>query len=388
MARQFTSADWKVIRARLDEDPRRYGLPPREYGSVLLGSFNIRKLGSSRSRNSDTWEFLADVCRSFDLLAVQEIMDDLSGLRRLMSLLGPEFSMVVSDLTGVFPGEPGLGERLGFIYRWNTVERMEVASDVTYDRTKVIDSIAGNYEAFVGDLGPYSKRLADYRSGRRRTKPRLKLSVFLSFIRQPFCVAFRIPGHPSTRPYEFMAVNAHLYFGNYIDDRRQEFNALVDWIISRFKTQSHAYYPNFMLLGDLNLDYDNPGRDRARIEERIKSLNGELDGANVNFPFLDVHPDREEVFRTNARMSETFDQIGLFNRDSRLPTYIDNAVMGAEDRGPDYGVFEFGNLFSEAILDRPYLELSSSERSDFTARFEHKVSDHMPLWVRLPLPVD
>ena len=109
MARQFTSADWKLIRARLDEDPRRYGLPQREYGSVPLGSFNIRKLGSARSRNADTWEFLADVCRSFDLLAVQEIIDDLGGLRRLMSLLGPEFSMVVSDQTGVFPGEPGLG---------------------------------------------------------------------------------------------------------------------------------------------------------------------------------------------------------------------------------------------------------------------------------------
>ena len=346
MAKQFTSADWKLIKARLDEDPQRYGLPKREYGSVLLGSFNIRKLGSSRSRNADTWDFLATVCRSFDLLAVQEIMDDLSGLRRLMSLLGPEFSLVVSDLTGVFPGEPGLGERLGFIYRWNTLERMEVASDVTYDRTKVIDSIAGNYEAFTDDLGPYAKRLADYRSGRRKTKPRLKLSVFLSFIRQPFCVAFRIAGHPGTRPYEFMAVNAHLYFGNYIDDRRQEFNALVDWIMSRFKAGGHAYYPNFILMGDLNLDYDNPARDRARIEQRIKSLNGELDGANVNFPFLDVHPGRREVFRTNARLSETFDQVGLFNRDSCLPTYMDNATMGTEREGPDYGVFEFGNLFS------------------------------------------
>ena len=388
MAKQFTSADWQLIRARLDEAPEQYGLPRREYGSVLLGSFNIRKLGSARSRSPDTWEFLATVCRSFDLIAVQEIMDDLSGLRRLMSLLGPEFSMVVSDLTGVFPGEPGLGERLGFIYRWNVVERMEVASDVTYDRTKVIDSIANSYEAFIGDLGPYAKRLADYRSGKRRTKPKLKLSVFLSFIRQPFCVAFRIAGHPGTRPYEFMAINAHLYYGNYIDDRRQEFNALVDWIMHRFKTESHAYFPNFILMGDLNLDYDNPSTDRARVEQRIKSLNGELDGANVNFPFLDIHPGRPEVFRTNARMSETFDQIGLFNRDSRLPTHVDNATMGTQTRGPDYGVFEFGNLFSEAILGRPYRELAAAERSDFTARFEHKVSDHMPLWVRLPLPVD
>ena len=73
-----------------------------------------------------------------------------------------------------------------------------------------------------------------------------------------------------------MAVNAHLYFGNYITDRRQEFNALIDWLMSRLQANSSAYYPNFMLFGDLNLDYDNPARDRARIEERIKSLNGEL----------------------------------------------------------------------------------------------------------------
>ena len=386
MAKQFTAAEWRSIRARLETDPERYGLPQREYGSVLLGSFNIRKLGSSRSRNPDTWEFLADVCRSFDLLAVQEVMDDLSGLRRLMSLLGPEFSMVVSDQTGVFPGEPGVGERLGFIYRWNTVERMEVASDVTYDRTKVIDSIASDYETFTEAMTPYAERLADYRAGWRRRKPRLNLRVFLSFIRQPFCVAFRIAGHPGTQPLEFMAVNAHLYFGNYITDRRQEFNALIDWLMSRPKANSSAYYPNFMLSGDLNLDYDDPRRDRARIEERIKSLNGELDGANVNFPFLDVHPGREEIFRTNARLTETFDQIGLFNRDPRLPAYTDNATMGADPRGPDYGVFEFGDLFSEAILGEPFRELTSRERRDFVPRFEHKVSDHSPLWIRLPMP--
>ena len=387
MATQFTSAEWRRIREKLEAAPERYGLPQREYGSVLIGSFNIRKLGSARSRNSDTWEFLADVCRSFDLLAVQEIMDNLSGLRRLMSLLGPEFSMVVSDQTGVFPGEPGVGERLGFIYRWNTVERMEVASDVTYDRSKVIDSIASDYDTFIGVMTPYVRQLADYKAGRRRRKPRLNLPVFLSFIRQPFCVTFRIPGHPGTQPYELMAINAHLYFGNYITDRRQEFNALTDWIMSRLRAHSSAYYPNFMLLGDLNLDYDNPATDRARIEQRIKGFNMELEGANVNFPFLDVHPQRQDLFRTNARLTETFDQIGLFNRDPRLPTYGDNAKMGSAPTGPDYGVFEFGNLFSEALLGRPYLELSTGERADLVAKFEYKVSDHLPLWVRLPLPV-
>ena len=154
------------------------------------------------------------------------------------------------------------------------------------------------------------------------------------------------------------------------------------------KANTHSYFPNFILMGDLNLDYDNPATDRARIERHIKSLNSDLEGANVNFPFLDVHPGSEEIFRTNARMTESFDQIGLFSRDPRLPTHAHNATMGAQPQGPDYGVFEFGDLFSEAILGCPYKELSPADKSDFTARFEHKVSDHLPLWVRLPLPVN
>ena len=386
MAKIFTSTEWKQINQTLDDDPRRYGLPQREYGSVLIGSFNIRKLGSAHKRNSDTWEFLAKVCRSFDLLAVQEVMDDLSGLRKLMELLGSDFSMVTSDTTGVFPGDPGVGERLGFIYRWSTVERREVASDVTYDRSKLIDSIASDYEAFTGVMDTYAKHLADYRAKRRKSKPKLKMPTFLNFIRQPFCVAFRIAGHPETEPYEFMAINAHLYFGNYISDRRQEFNALADWIMSRLKANETSYYPNFILLGDLNLDYDKPESDRARIEEQIKGLNQGLEDANVNFPFLDVHRDRQEVFRTNARLTETFDQIGLFSRDTRLPAVADNATMGTSPTGPDYGVFEFGNLFCEALKGCSYSELPASERADLVARFEHKVSDHLPLWIRLPLP--
>jgi hypothetical protein len=141
-AAQFTSEGWKKINQTLEQGRTAYGLPERVYGSVLLASFNIRKLGSTPSRSPDAWEFLAEVCRSFDLISVQEVMDDLGGLRRLMSLLGPEFDLIVSDVTGKFPGEPGLGERLGFIYRWSAVKRTEVATDITYDRTKMLNTVA------------------------------------------------------------------------------------------------------------------------------------------------------------------------------------------------------------------------------------------------------
>jgi len=136
--KQFTPEEWMKITNTFDDTDaqEKFGLPKRVYGSVILGSFNIRKLGSSRSRNEDTWKFLADTCMHFDLLALQEILDDLSGLRRLKSLLGPDFGLVISDTTGAFPGKRGLAERLGFIYNRRLVERTEIATDITYDRTE------------------------------------------------------------------------------------------------------------------------------------------------------------------------------------------------------------------------------------------------------------
>ena len=115
-------------------------------------------------------------------------------------------------------------------------------------------------------------------------------------------------------------------------------------------------------------------------------MNGEQEGAQRQLPILDAHPGRDDIFRNNARLTETFDQIGLFNRDWRLPPFSESVTMGVNPLGPDYGVFEFGDLFSEALLGRPYRELASRERSALVPRFEHKMSDHLPLWIRRPCP--
>ena len=398
-AKGFDSDEWKKIRAALAADPVRYGLPERTYGSVLIGSFNIRKLGFHKNRSKNTWDFLADVCRRFDLLAIQEIMDDLSGLRKLRDQMGPEFGIIVSDKTGVFPGEPGVGERLGYIYNRSIVRRTEIATDISYDRSKVIETLGRHNDEIYDAISPWAKKLTDYdlkldefNRGRLGTRPKrpafkVKMPTFLTFIRTPFCVSFEIIGHPGTKPYQFMAINAHLYYGNYMTDRRQEFDALMDWIVARVNENDRAYYPNFILLGDLNLDFDNPKTDRKRIEKHIKRFNSKTaDEVNVNFPFLDPHPEQNEVFRTNARLSETFDQIGLFCRDARFPTYLENKNAGTDPRGPDYGIFNFVKLFGEALLGLNLEPSSLAENKDFLARFEHKVSDHMPLWLRLRLP--
>lgn len=379
-AKQFTSAEWAKIRATLDKDPGKYGLPERIYGSAVIGSFNIRKLGNARRRSPETWDFLVHICKHFDLLAVQEVMDDLTGLHRIMEKLGPEFGMIVSDRTGAFPGDAGLAERLGFIFRWSVVKRGEVVSDITYDRSKVLEILAENIDDIDKVMQPYAKAMARYRDGKRRKPKSPKMPVFLSFIRQPFCVSFKIVGHPGTKPYSFMAVNAHLMYGT-MQDRRKEFDALMAWIIERVKQDDKAYYPNFVLLGDLNLDFDNPKRDRKRIEKHLKDFNNDSgEEVNVNFPFLDPHPIKG-MFRTNARLNQTFDQVGLFFRETGLPTHLDNEKMGENATGPDYGVFNFVKLFNDALSIN-----NAAAKKKLFPRFEHKVSDHMPIWLRLPLP--
>jgi len=379
-AKQFTSTEWKIIRATLAKNPKKYGLPERIYGSAVIGSFNIRKLGNARGRSPETWDFLAHICKQYDLLAVQEVMDDLTGLQRIMEKLGPDFGMIVSDRTGAFPGDSGLAERLVFIYRWSVVNRGEVVSDITYDRSKVLQILAENINDIDNVMKPYSKALADYKKGKRKKPKDPKMPVFLSFIRQPFCGSFKIVGFPGTKPYRFMAVNAHLMYGK-MQDRRKEFDALMDWIIERVKQNDKAYYPNFILLGDLNLDFDNPKTDRKRIEKHLKTFdNNAGEEVSVNFPFLDPYPGKKVPFKTNARLNQTFDQISLFFREQGLPTHLDNKNMGVNPLGPDYGVFNFVKLFQDA------LNVKDADRKKLYPRFEHKVSDHMPLWLRLPLP--
>lgn len=391
----LTEAEWNRIKVKLAADPQRYGLPKREYGSVVLGSFNIRKLGKVQNRSANTWDFLIQVCRQFDLLSVQEIMEDPEGLEYLLHGLGPEYQAVVSDTTGVFPGEQGLGERLGFIYNTNLVRRGPIVSDVSLDRSHLLATLVQHHKPLMDALKPhldYLQAQAEWEKnpvGPKPKAPGIQVPVFLTFIRQPFMCSFEVVGHPGTEPYRFMGINAHLYFGNSLEDRRQEFDALIQWILARIQSPE-TRFPNFMLMGDLNLDFNDPVKDRPRIEEHIKTFNQQMQTrkapTNVNFPFLDVHQGQSDPFRTNARLDETFDQIGLFSWDPRLPGYEKNPSMGSEPRGPDYGVFNFVQLFSDALLDKPIAALSADARKEFFRKFEYEVSDHMPLWLRLPLP--
>ena len=137
MAQRFTAKNWKAILDELKRDPAAYGMPEggREK-SLVFASFNIRKLSSWRGRQPEL-DFLARFCACCDLVSIQEVQDNLDGLRHLMERTESHvagrghYALTVSDITGKAPGGKGMAERLAFLYRHHRVRRLDMASDLT-----------------------------------------------------------------------------------------------------------------------------------------------------------------------------------------------------------------------------------------------------------------
>ncbi len=399
MAKRFTSAQWTKIQALFDTSAESFNLPVRRQKSVVIGSFNIREFGDFKGRSQQARLLLKNICERFDLLAIQEVSDDLTGLRDLKKMLGDKYGLVVSDMTGVFPGARGNKERLAFLFRWDRIGRTELASDITYDRTKVAQDLFERRADFARTFREHQAKLtawdkacvtAKAQGKKKPRKPPLELPHFLTFIRQPHCASFQIEAKGSADPLPFLAVNAHLLWGSNKNERLWEFNALVDWLTIRAKQADRMYVPNIILLGDCNLQFEDIDKKRQEIDDRLKGLNKKylksMKAAKVNFPLLSSHPDHG-FMRSNARATETYDQIGIFAHDARLPKVEENATAGQGGADAyDYGVFRFTELFSQALYGKGLDFLSDAEKKVIFDNCGFDVSDHLPIWFRVPVP--
>lgn len=232
--------------------------------------------------------------------------------------------------------------------------------------------------------------IVDYRSARNVGRSAVfDPGVFVDFIRSPHCASFAVtPRAPRSRPMEFIAVNAHLLYGTSRAERKREFDALLEWLVARSRKADRLYAANYVLLGDLNLDFDESDVMRTEIDVRIKALNAtrlsSLADATCNFPLLTPHPKYGQL-RTNARRGQTYDHIGFFSVGDDLPSPADSRAAGTGGiSGYDYGVFSFTDLFAVALYGVRYDELSGAQEDEIIGACEHDVSDHLPVWARIP----
>ena len=61
--------------------------------TLLLATWNIREFGNNRSQES--LYYMAEIIEAFDLIAIQEVLSDLDGLKNLIALLGKDRKSVV-----------------------------------------------------------------------------------------------------------------------------------------------------------------------------------------------------------------------------------------------------------------------------------------------------
>ena len=100
--------------------------------SLILGTWNIRNFDDNRynygPRTVESFYYIAEILSRFDIIAVQEICEDLAPLDQLMGFLGNQYEYILTDVAHSSLG--GNRERLGFIYDKNKVKFKGIAGEI------------------------------------------------------------------------------------------------------------------------------------------------------------------------------------------------------------------------------------------------------------------
>jgi endonuclease/exonuclease/phosphatase family metal-dependent hydrolase len=273
------------LRSWRDSEPNRQ-VPHRSSQRLLVGSWNIANLGG-QDRTASHYRLLAEIVSWFDVCAIQEVKDDLSGLRGLLTAL--------NELRGswrtIFTDRAGNDERLAFVYDSKILEPAE-------------------------KIGELAIPAAEKRAIRLPTIDR----AFDDFDRHPHIVTFRRPG--SCNVIELL--NVHLYFGpqgtaaqrRASSERRQlEAFAVGRWCDLRHR-DVHTYTQLIAALGDFNL----PKRDPAdEIYQALTKRGLTLPDHSTRIASsISTDVDYDQVAFLPGPMGDRFARGGVFDYDGAV----------------------------------------------------------------------
>ncbi len=207
-----------ALRAYRRRKPGRQ-VPPKGKDRLLVATWNIANLGVQDRLESD-YELIAEIISWFDLVAVQEVNDDLRGIEALHDKLPGRYELLFSDASGN-------QERQAFLYDSRKVSRLREVGRLSIPPSQLSAiKLPGTATLFGGfDRGPY---LASFAAG-----------------------AFR-----------FSLLNVHLYYGSDKPedmDRRTLETFAVAWWADRKHRDKRSYVPDILPLGDFNLPKADPG---------------------------------------------------------------------------------------------------------------------------------
>lgn len=188
-------------------------IPDKQADKLLIASWNIANLGPQK-RWKEHYRILAHILDWFDVIAIQEVNVDLSGLLQIERELPSNYELIFSD-------KAGNNERFAFIYDGNKVDLMELVGEV---------AIPPKDHRYIKLPGIDKK--------------------FTGFDRNPYVCSFQWNNEI------FMLINVHSFFGS---ESKTDVNrrALETYAISRYAdltgNSKYAFSKNIIALGDFNL---------------------------------------------------------------------------------------------------------------------------------------
>ncbi len=189
-------------------------IPKKVANKLLLATWNIANFGLQK-REQTHYKIIAEMLSWYDIIAIQELNDNLEGLRNLQKELPKNYQVIFSDASGN-------NERMCFLFDNKKIKQMEK----------------------VGEIAIAVEDLADIKL------PEIK-SEFKGFSRSPFLATFKL------NKFVFALINAHSYFGDDTELKSIERRSLEAYCIARWadlrRNSKNCYTQNIIALGDFNL---------------------------------------------------------------------------------------------------------------------------------------
>jgi len=316
--------------------------------NFILATWNIREFERATygDRLSETYYYIAEIISHFDLVAVQEVREDLNALRRLKNILGEHWNYLVSDIT---EGSAGNGERMAYLYDSRKVRFCNVAGEIV--------------------LPPKATKIK--KTGNKKSA--IKYEPIAQFSRTPYLVSFQ------SGWFKFYLCTVHILYGDDKDvSKRTDEIKNIAMFFKKRALDENKYdenndlwnRQNFILLGDFNII--------DRTNETFKALTYKTD---FKIP--------DSLLKTNLEGSNVlkdkyYDQI-VFNSNEK----VCNVTQGAA------GIFDYfeyvfkkdENDFKHYINDMKVAKARSASKSKtpdmgyYSKWRTYQMSDHLPMWV-------
>jgi endonuclease/exonuclease/phosphatase family metal-dependent hydrolase len=103
--------------------------------NLLVATWSLNRFGGAALLPESLF-YMAQVISAFDVVSLQEISREMGALRRLISILGPEWGYLISDIT---EGTLGNDERFAILYYQPRVAFEHIAGEVVLPTTMLVE---------------------------------------------------------------------------------------------------------------------------------------------------------------------------------------------------------------------------------------------------------